>query len=109
MTNISWKSPEHRQRFVTAMRQIGKIDAGKFDPEYAAALYILTVDYATWDKPNGYVKRTGIDMDAILHASIFSSGETVLVLLAWNLFNEGQSVNPIEQMPNVYNNQGVKK
>src|ERR1051326_7471917 len=78
------------------MHQIGKIDAGKCDPEYAAALYILTVDYATWDKSNGFVKRTGIDMDAILHASIFSSGETILVLLAGNLFNEQQSANPIE-------------
>jgi hypothetical protein len=34
---IFFTSPEHRQRLLAAAQQIGKIHAGRVDPEYGAA------------------------------------------------------------------------
>jgi hypothetical protein len=95
-TNIFFKSPEHKQRFLVAMQQIGKIYGGKLDPEYGAALYILTADLSTWQKAQGYVRRDGIDIPTMLEDVDFSGGYSVLIKWAGNLFNSWEHIDPIE-------------
>lgn len=93
---VFFKAVEHQQRFLAAMQQIGKIYAGKLDPEYAAALYILTADRGTWQKARAYVSRHGIDIQTLLEEVDFSSGYSVLIKLAGNLFNNQQHLDPLE-------------
>ncbi len=93
---IFFKSEEHEQRFLAAIQQIGKVYAGKLDPEYSAALYILTSDTGTWQKAREYVSRDGIDIQAMLEEVDFSSGYVVLVKLAGHLFNNQQHLDPLE-------------
>ena len=50
MRDIFFKSPQHKERFVATMQRLGKIYDGAFDPEYAAAVYILTADLSTAEK-----------------------------------------------------------
>jgi hypothetical protein len=97
-TTIFFKSPEHKQRFVTAMQQLGKIYDGKLDLEYAAALYILAADLATWQKAQVYVDHDGIDIPTLLQEVHFSGGYSVLVQLAGNLFNSQTRIDPVELM-----------
>jgi len=94
--NIFFKSADHKRRFITMMGQIGKIYDGNLDPEYSAALYILTADTGTWKKVSGYVDRDGIEIDTILEEVDLSSGHAVLVRLAGNLFNNQQHLDPLE-------------
>ena len=93
-----FRSAGHKSRFVTAMQQLGKHDAGKLDPEYASAVYILTSDDFTWEKASGYVSRRGILFDDLLDEVDFSSGYRILIQLAGNLFNGGQHIDPVEFM-----------
>jgi hypothetical protein len=96
VTTIFFTSPDHKNRFVEALQHINKVYDGKLDPEYAAALYILTVNYGTWEKTSSYVDRNGIDFEAMLKNVYFGSGHTVLVTLACNLFNEQMHIDPIQ-------------
>lgn len=89
---IFFKSAAHKQRFLGTINQIGKIENGKLDPEYAAALYILTASSGSWLKAAGHVSRNGIEFEEI-QATAYSSGEQFMVLVAWSLFNGHQSVN----------------
>jgi hypothetical protein len=97
--NIVFKGPEHKQRFVETMQRIGgKIYQGQFDPEYAAAVYILTADLSTWRKAGTYVARNGIDFESLLEEVDFSGSYQVLIKWAGNLFNEQQHLDPIETL-----------
>jgi Family of unknown function (DUF6075) len=97
MPEIFFKSANHKARFTNAMHEFGKVyDGGKFDPEYAAAFYILTADQSTWSKSYGYVSRHGIQIDEMLEEVDFSSGQVVLLQLAGNLFNGTQHIDPLE-------------
>lgn len=93
---IFFKSARHQQRFLATMQQIGKIYGEELDPEYAAALYILTADAGTWQKAREYVSRQGIDIQVMLEEVDFSSGYIVLMKLAGNLFNNQQHLDPLE-------------
>ncbi|HLZ64349.1 MAG TPA: hypothetical protein VKR06_46055 [Ktedonosporobacter sp.] len=93
---IHFTSPEHKALFVAVMQQIGKVYAGKFDPEYGAALYVLTAKLSTWEKAESYVSRHGIDFEGLLAEVDFSGGYQVLVQWAGNLFNSQQHIDPIE-------------
>ncbi len=93
---IFFTSAGHQQRLFAAMQQIGKIDAGKLDPEYAAALYLLTAHTGTWQKAQKYVSRHGIDLQTLLDEVHFSRGYLVLIKLAGNLFNNHQHLDPLE-------------
>ena len=93
--DIFFRSVEHKQRLFAAMQQIGKIYAGKLDPEYAAALYILTADAGSWQQASSYVSRHGIDIEALLDLP-HASSEGVLLRLAGNLFNDQQHLDPLE-------------
>ena len=98
MTTVFFKSPGHKQRFLTAMQQIGKIDRGRLDQEYGAALYILTADTGIWKSARAYVQRHAIDIEAMLVEIDVSHGYAVLVKLAGNLFNSEQHIDPVEFM-----------
>ncbi len=91
-----FKSPEHKERFLMAIQDIGKVYDGKFDQEYAAALYILTADLDTWEQAEGHVSRDGIDFEAVLQKGHFSGGYTVLIQFAGNLFNGRVHLDPVE-------------
>lgn len=94
MNNIYFKSEGHKQRLLTAMQSIGKIYGGKLDPEYAAALYILTADAGTWESTQTFVYGDGINIEGMLGG--LSSGETIMLQLAGNLFNGNQHIDPLE-------------
>ncbi len=96
---IFFKSAAHKTRLLGAMRSAGKIDGGKFDQEYGAAIYILTADAATWEKAQGYVSSSGILFEEMLQELDWSGGYQVLVKWAANLFNEhAANINPVELM-----------
>ena len=91
-----FKSEGHKERFQEAMQQNGKIYDGLYDPEYSAALYILTSDASTWNKAQEYVEFTGIDFPTMREEIDFSGGYSVLILLASNLFNGQMHIDPLE-------------
>src|SRR5690349_20065233 len=98
-TNIFFKKPDHKQRFVAAMHAIGKIYRGAYDSEYGAALYVLTADVSIWQKTRDYVSRHGIDFEALLEELDWSGGYRALLQWAANLFNEqAAQCNPVELM-----------
>jgi hypothetical protein len=97
MTNkIAFKSDGHRQRFITAIQSIGKVYDHKVDPEYGAALYILTSSLSTWNIASDYVSRGGINFDDLLKDNDFSGGYVSLIELAGNLFNSQTHVNLVD-------------
>jgi hypothetical protein len=96
MKDIFFKSAQHKERFVATMQRLGKIDDGKFDPEYAAAIYILTADLSTSQKSSEYMSCHGIDLDTLLEEVHFSGGYGVLIELAGNLFNGQRHIDPLE-------------
>src|SRR5262249_15619147 len=87
-------------RFVAAIERIGKVrNGGKIDPEYGAALYLLTAMPQIWEGISGHVKKIGIPFGDILENIAFSTSEYALVELAGNLFNLGQTrASPINLM-----------
>lgn len=93
-----FKSPAHRGRFLSIIGQIGKIDqiSGRIDPEYGAALYILTSDSLTWESAQGYIDADGIDFRRMRQGLHLSHGHDILLRLAGNLFNSCFRVSPVE-------------
>lgn len=91
-----FKGNQHKERFEDAILRTGKHDETKADPEYASALYILTG--SVWNKIDHYVAHDSIDFEAILQDTDFSGGEQVMVLLAANLFNGSERVDPLQFM-----------
>ena len=87
LTEISFKSPAHKQRFIETMQEIDKIYGGKYDQEYSSAIYILTADFTIWQKASDYVSGQGIRFTNMLKDVDFSGGHGVLIQLAANLFN----------------------
>ncbi len=98
MADIFFTSPQHKVRFLTAMQQIGKIYAGKLDPEYGAALYVLTSSGGTWQKASDYVSRGGIKFEELLAEVDWSGGYRALIRLAGNLFNDQTTCSPVDLM-----------
>lgn len=95
--DIYFTSQDHKKCWLTAILTIGKVYAGKLDPEYGAALYILTAHSDTWNQARSYVDRDGIDFDALLTEVDFSGAYENLIRLAGNLFNAGHTVcSPVE-------------
>ena len=94
--DIIFKSAGHKQRFLAAIQNIGKVYGDKIDPEYGAALYILTSQVSTWNKASDYVSRDGIDFEAMLKEVDFSGAYSVIIDLAGNLFNGNTHIDPVE-------------
>jgi hypothetical protein len=102
-----FKSTEHKQRFVQAVQDLRKVYDGKLDPEYAAALYILTSHTGTWNKARQFVSQTGIDFPTMIADRDWSGGYAVLLQWASNLFNGETHIDPIELMRLDENNFGL--
>lgn len=81
--DIPFRSPEHQQRFAEALRLVEEV----YDNGYGAALYILTADFATWEKAKGYVSNNGIPFPKLLEQEGWGAAYSVLIRLAGNLFN----------------------
>ena len=92
MADIYFTGPEHKQRFVTEIQRIRKVDDGRCDAEYAAALYILTENPTTWSKARGYVSEHGISFQEMIEEMDWSGGYSNLIKLAGNLFNSTTKV-----------------
>ncbi len=98
MADIFFTSAGHKQRFLAAMQQIGKIHNGKLNEEYGAALYVLTSSAVAWEKAESYVDREGIYFEALLREVDFSGGYSVLIRFAANLFNDRTACSPVDLM-----------
>jgi hypothetical protein len=100
MAELFFKSPGHKQRWLAAMQEIGKIDKdGSLDPEYGACLYILSCNTTVWEETRGdYVSRDGIDFETMFEEVDFSGGYSVLIKLAANLFNDRTACSPVDLM-----------
>src|SRR5258708_4136046 len=98
MTPVFFKAPEFRLRWLVALQRMVKVYDGKIDKEYGAALYILTADLDTWQQAQMYVRREGIDFEALLAEGEFSGGYSVLIKWSSNLFNGNTHVDPVELM-----------
>lgn len=86
---MHFASEEHKARFLEKIQRIDKVEAGKVDPEYGAAVYLLSCMPSVWEKTRAYVRRDGIPFGTILLEEHFSSSELAMVQLAGNLFNLG--------------------
>lgn len=66
-----------------------------FDHNYGAALYILTSSKSTWKKAESYVDthHTSIDFEGLLKDVHFSHAYSLLIEIAYNLFNGNEPVN----------------
>ncbi len=83
---ITFKSDEHKARYIGALTHFRLVYEGKPDVEYAAALYILTAHINTWQKAEAHISRDGIDFKGMIKKKDLSSGAYALVQLAANLF-----------------------
>src|SRR5579859_1317618 len=90
---IFFKSDAHLQWFLAIIQNIDAVEDGRIDPEYGAAVYILTADDELLQKSRTYISRHGIRFEHLLKEVDFSEGYRVLVKLAGNLFNP-QNVAP---------------
>lgn len=92
---VPFKSEDHRNLFLTAMRQIGRLDNQTIDAEYSSAVYLLTADSSIWQRAQAHVSNSGITFKQMLKSDHFSSTEEALVKLAANLFGAGISADPV--------------
>ena len=80
---------EHKKRWKEAVQSAGGvITDGTIKGDFGASLYILTGMPDVYSMVEKHIHRGYIDFDAMLHMGL-SSGETVLVCLAGNLYNGG--------------------
>lgn len=96
MANFYFTSEAHKARFLATMHEIHKIDGGKLDPEYGAAIYVLTSSASTWEKASDYVSGGGIEFEELLSEVDWSGGYSSLIKLAANLFNERFPASPVD-------------
>ena len=96
MAKFYFTSDDHKRRFLEMMRALGKIDGGKFDQEYGAAVYLLTSSAGTWEKASNSVSRSGIEFEALLSEVDWSGAYSSLIMLAGNLFNERTNCNLVD-------------
>jgi hypothetical protein len=96
MENI-FESPAHKERFREVIQRLGKIDSQGIDPEYGAALYVLTASSGTWERAESYVASNGIDFDGMLGPH-WSGGYVVLLKWVAGLFNGSVKIDPSDLM-----------
>jgi hypothetical protein len=100
MIDIVFQGVDHKRRFLAVMQKIGKVYEGnKIDPEYGAALFVLTADLGTWERAQYYVAHDGILFRKMLRDLDWSGGYRVLIKWAANLFNEQAAhIDPVQLM-----------
>jgi hypothetical protein len=95
-TTIFFTSSEHRTRWLTTLLITGAVDAGRIDPEYGSALYLLTSREGTWQKAQGYISHHRVLIENLIAEVDFSAAYLQLIKLAGNLFNGTIHVDPVE-------------
>ncbi len=93
--NIPFNSQQHLDRFVNAIKSVGKIyDGNEIDCYYGSALYILSDDELTMEKAESHTSSHGIDFKTMLKEVDFSGAYSVAVNLAYacSIFNGNMSV-----------------
>ena len=79
----------HAERLESALHAAGAIrDNGTVNVDFGASLYILTGLPSVYDRAQQHIHPGYIDFEPMFHMGL-SSGETVLVALAGNLYNGG--------------------
>lgn len=85
---MNYRDGEHKGLFLSLLERHGRVFRdGRVDSEYAAAYYLLTCNDSVWSKAQRYVDSAGIDVWSLVENESLSSGESLLVRLAGNLFN----------------------
>lgn len=101
---VHYMNKEHQERFSNLLRKHSKVFSdGKVDSEYATAYFLLTANYYVWNKVSKYIDDDGIDFDVMDENCVFSSGESLIVKLAGNLFNGSfyRDISPINFIANL--------
>ena len=84
-----FKDGDHAIRFKYAIQTAGAVrDDGTIKGDFGASLYILTGLPSVYDRVEKHIHHSYIDFEPMFHMGL-SSGETVLVALAGNLYNGG--------------------
>lgn len=84
-----FNSSDHAERFAAAIQTAGAVrDDGTIKGDFGASLYILTGLPSVYDRAQQHIHPGYIDFEPMFHMGL-SSGETVLVALAGNLYNGG--------------------
>ena len=84
-----FKDNDHAQRWNEAVSTAGAIrDDGTIKGDFGASLYILTGLPSVYDRAQQHIPPGYIDFEPMFHMGL-SSGETVLVALAGNIYNGG--------------------
>lgn len=89
----------HQRAFVKALHDTCALnDAGRVNSCFGASLYLLTSLGMRWQSVRRFVTPGCIDFDGILDGLTLSSGESVVVRLAGNLYNGqfGRDMSPID-------------
>lgn len=80
---------EHAERFAAAVQTAGAVrDDDTIKGDYGASLFILTGLPSVYKRVEKHVHRNYIDFEPMFHMGL-STGETILVALAGNLYNGG--------------------
>lgn len=78
----------HRERLMSCLVRMGKVSStGKVNAEYGAAYYLVTGNSGIWEKATNYTFGNEVDFWDLLEKEYLSSGESLIVRLAANLFN----------------------
>lgn len=84
-----FNSSDHAERFAAAIQTAGAVrDDDTIKGDFGASLYILTGLPSVYKRVEQHIHPGYIDFEPIFHTGL-SSGETVLVALAGNLYNGG--------------------
>ena len=80
---------DHAQRWAAAIQTAGAVrDDDTVKGDFGASLYILTGLPSVYDRVEKHIHHSYIDFEPMLHMGL-STGETILVALAGNLYNGG--------------------
>lgn len=84
-----FNSSDHAERFGAAIQTAGAVrDDDTIKGDFGASLYILTGLPSVYKRVEKHVHHSYIDFEPMLHMGL-STGETILVALAGNLYNGG--------------------
>ena len=89
---MHYMDENHRERLLDCLEALGRVDpAGKVDAEYGSAYYVITGNYAIWEKARMHTYGNEVDFWDLIEKECLSSGEALIVRLAANLFNGSYS------------------
>ncbi|WP_295761211.1 hypothetical protein [uncultured Oscillibacter sp.] len=84
-----FNSSDHAERFAAAIQTAGAVrDDDTIKGDYGASLYILTGLPGVYSRAQQHIHHGYIDFEPMLNMGL-STGETILVALAGNLYNGG--------------------